>query len=280
LGIEVSKSPDGLILTQTKYLTDLLQRVNMSTCKSVSSPMASGTSLSTHGSVPCENLHLYRSVVGALQYATLTRPDLAFSVNKVSQFMHMPTEENWIAVKRILRYISGTLDYGLLFYNNSTTSIHAYADADWAGNLDDRRSTSGFCVYIGRNLISWSSKKQPTVSRSSTEAEYRSLAMACTEVMWLEHILLEMKFTHDTPSTLWCDNIGATFLASNPQFHARTKHIEINYHFVRERVASNKIKVKFVCSKDQLADCLTKPLPLPRFEFLRFKLNVSSATLA
>jgi Reverse transcriptase (RNA-dependent DNA polymerase) len=153
-GIEVSKTPDGLLLTQTKYLTDLLQRVNMSTCKSVSSPMASRTSLSKHGSVPCENPHLYRSVVGGLQHATLTRPDIAFSVNKVSHFMHMPTEENWIAVKRIVRYISGTLDYGLKFYKNSTTQIHAYVDADWAGNLDDRRSTSGFCVYNGRNLIS------------------------------------------------------------------------------------------------------------------------------
>jgi hypothetical protein len=162
--------------------------------------------------------------------------------------------------------------YAMVFISNS--------DADWAGNIDDRRSTSGFCVYLSRNLVSWCAKKQPTIFRSSTEAEYRSLALTCTEVMWLEYLHKEIQVPLQQPPILWCDNIGATFLASNPMFHARTKHIEIDYHFVRERVASNRLKVQFICSKDQLADCLTKPLPLPRFQYLRFKLNVFSIPLA
>jgi hypothetical protein len=281
LGIEATFTSDGLCLTQSKYLTDLLKRANMITCKPCLSSMSSSNTLTKEGSPLCSNLTLYRSIVGSLQYATLTRPDIAFSVNKVTQFMHHPTEDNWIGVKCILRYIAGTLDYGLTLYKTSPLQIHSYSDSDWAGNLDNRQSTSGFCVYLGRNLVSWCSKKQPTVSRSSTEAEYRSLALTCTKIMWLEHLLAEIQLpNHTLTSTLWCDNIGTTFLASNPMFHARTKHIEIDYHFVRERVAANKLKVQFVCSTDQLADCLTKPLPLPRFHFLRGKLNVHKTPLA
>jgi hypothetical protein len=188
--------------------------------------------------------------------------------------MHSPSEEHWTTAKRVLRYIAGTLNYGIQFYKASSSQIHAFSDSNWAGNSSDRRSTSGYCVYLGKNLISWCTKKQPTVSRSSTEAEYRSLALCSQEVMWLEHLLKELGVFPKQKSILWCDNIGATFLASNPQFHARTKYIEIDYHFVRERVQSNQLQVKFVCSKDQIADCFTKPLPLPHFEFLRAKLNV------
>jgi Reverse transcriptase (RNA-dependent DNA polymerase) len=274
LGIEATNNRNGLCLTQTKYLTDLLKRVNMMNCKPILSPMASSTSFSITDSTPCKDPHLYRSVLGALQYATLTRPDLSFAVNKLSQYMHSPSEEHWTAVKRVLRYIAGTLHYGLQFYRSSSSQIHAFSDSDWAGDTSDRWSTSGYCVFLGKNLISWCAKKQPTVSRSSTEAEYRSLVLCSQEVMWLQHLLKELGVYPKQQPILWCDNIGATFLASNPQFHAHTKHIEIDYHFVRERVQSNQLQVKFVCSKDQLADCFTKPLPLPHFEFLRSKLNV------
>jgi Reverse transcriptase (RNA-dependent DNA polymerase) len=243
LGIEANYTTNGLCLTQTKYLTDLLNRSNMLNCKPCLSPMASDCALSQEGSTLCQNFKLYHNIVGGLQYATLTRPDIAFAVNKVSQFMHHPTEAHWNAVKRILHYVAGTLRYGLHFYKKSPLHIHSYSDVDWAGNIDDRRSTFGFCVYLGRNLVSWCAKKQPTVSRSSTEAEYRSLALTCTEVMWLEYLLKEIQVSLQQTPTLWCDNIGATFLASNPMFHARTKHIEIDYHFVRERVASNRLKV-------------------------------------
>jgi Reverse transcriptase (RNA-dependent DNA polymerase) len=179
LGIEATHNKEGICLTQTKYLTDLLKRVNMMNCKSVLSPMASGTILSTTGVDPCKDPSLYRSVIGALQYATLTRPDISYSVNKLSQYMHSPNDDHWTAAKRVLRYIAGTLDFGLQFYKQSLLRIQAFSDSDWAGNLDDRRSTSGYYIYLGRNLVSWSSKKQPTVSKSSTEAEYRSLALCC-----------------------------------------------------------------------------------------------------
>ncbi|KAJ4744580.1 polyprotein [Rhynchospora pubera] len=280
LGIEATHNKDGMHLTQTKYLLDLLTRLNMINAKPCATPMASGAVLSMDDAVLFDDPHLFRSVVGALQYATLTRPDLSFAVNKVSQYMHNPTINHWSAVKRILRYLCGTLNSGLFIHADSSFDLHAYSDADWAGSQDDRRSTSGFCIFLGKNIISWSAKKQPTVSRSSTEAEYRSLALTCTEILWLQYLMDELRITINATPTLWCDNIGATFLAANPMFHARTKHIEIDYHFVRERVASKQLAVKFLCSSDQIADIMTKPLPLSRFVFLRNKLTVFPTTLA
>lgn len=280
LGIEVHKSNQGIRLTQAKYLQDLLLRSNMDSAKPAPTPMPANSTLSQADSPPFDNPHQYRSIVGALQYATITRPDLSFAVNKVSQFMHAPTTNHWSAVKRILRYIRGTITHGTTIISDSSHTLHAYSDADWAGSLDDRRSTSGYCIYLGRNLISWSAKKQPTVSRSSTEAEYRSLAITCAEILWLQYLLQELHLPLTSPPTLWCDNLGATFLAANPMFHARTKHIEIDYHFVRERVASKELNVRFLCSNDQLADIMTKPLPTARFQFLKSKLTVTDVTPA
>ncbi|KAJ3691762.1 hypothetical protein LUZ61_020926 [Rhynchospora tenuis] len=280
LGIEISTLPKGLHLSQSKYIHDILVRAKMLNAKPASSPMATTPTLSRNDSEVFDDPQLYRSIIGALQYATLTRPDISFAVNRVSQFMHQPTINHWAAVKRILRYLCGSLTHGLSFYNNSNLQIHAYCDADWAGCPDDRRSTTGFAIFLGGNLVSWSAKKQPTVSRSSTEAEYRSLAITCAELLWVQYLLHELHIPLPSPPTLWCDNIGATFLASNPMFHARTKHIEIDYHFVRERIMSKELLVRFLSSHDQIADVLTKPLSTARFLNLRSKLTVTDAPSA
>ena len=216
----------------------------------------------------------YRSIVGALQYLTLTRPDIAYSVNKVCQFLHSPTTIHWMAVKRILRYVKYTLDLGLRTERSSSLLISAFSDADWAGNVDDRRSTGGFAVFFGSNLISWSARKQPTVSRSSTEAEYKSMANATAELVWVQSLLGELGVSVTQVPCLWCDNLGATYLAANPVFHARAKHIEIDFHFVRERVANGQLQIRFVSSKDQLADGFTKALPTRQFEDFKRNLNL------
>lgn len=276
LGIEVSHTAHGLHLTQTKYLKDILSRAKMQASTPCPSPMAPNTSLSRFDGDPFPDPHLYRSIVGALQYATLTRLDISYAVNKVSQFMHSPSTVHWGAVKRILRYLNGTLSHGLVLKPVSTFVLNAYSDADWAGSLDDRKSTSGFCVYLGPNILSWGSKKQATVSRSSTEAEFRSFAATCSELTWLQFLLAELQVPLTSPPTLWCDNIGANFLAANPMFHARTKHVEIDFHFIRERVANKSLQIRFITSKDQIADVFTKPLSAPRFLLLTTKLTVSS----
>ena len=174
--------------------------------------------------------------------------------------MHRPTDLHWTAVKCILRYLKHSLDYGLLLCCNPSPQLSAFSDADWVGCPDDRCSTSGFCIFLWPNLISWNSRKQPTVGRSSTEAEYKALANTTAELIWLQSLLRELDLFLPNLPILWCDNIGATYLSANPMFHARTKHMEIDYHFVHEKVALRDLDVRFLSSKDQLVDALTKPL--------------------
>nr|KYP32235.1 hypothetical protein KK1_047128 [Cajanus cajan] len=223
LGIEVKSNSDGsLTLTQSKYIRDLLNRTNMEDSNPISSPMISGCKLSKRGSKNFLDVSLYRSVVGALQYATITRPEISFSVNKVCQFMSNPLEQHWSVVQRILCYLKGTVFLGLHLQpapSNSPLSIQAYCDVDWASNPDDRRSTSGASIFVGPNLISWWSKKQTVVVRSSTEVEYRSLALATTKVMWIQTLLSELHVSHHTP-IVYYDNMSTVALAHNPVLHA------------------------------------------------------------
>jgi histone deacetylase 1/2 len=172
-----------------------------------------------------------------------------------------------------MRYVKGTLETSLQIRKSPSFGISIFTDADWAGCMDDRRSTGGYAIFVGPNLISWSSKKQPTVSRSSTEAEYKALANGAAEAIWIESLLKELGVTRQRTPILWCDNLGATYLTANPVFHARTKHIEIDFHFMRERVAAKELDVKFISSSDQLADVFT--IPATRQMLDRFKINLN-----
>jgi hypothetical protein len=185
LGIEVVRRPDGFFLYQKKYAHELLDRAGMLNCTSVSMPVDTKAKLSATDGSPAPDASLYRSIVGALQYLTLTRPKLQYAVQQVCLHMHAPRDALWTSVKRILRYIRGSLDLGLSLHASTDTDIIAYSDADWAGCPDTRSSTSGYCAYLGPSLISWSSKRQPTVSCSSAEAEYRAVANAVAECSWL-----------------------------------------------------------------------------------------------
>ncbi|KAK0595375.1 hypothetical protein LWI29_006006 [Acer saccharum] len=174
-----------------------------------------------------------------------------------------------------MRYLHGTIGHGLLLRRNSPISLHAFSDVDWAGNQDDRTSTSAYVIFLGSNAISRCSRKQRSVARSSTEAEYRAVAHTASEVVWLSSLLSELLAPPNTSPTIYCDNIGATYLCSNPVFHSRMKHIAIDFHFVREKVQSGQLRVSHVSSADQLADSLTKPLSRTRFALLRSKIGVS-----
>jgi hypothetical protein len=181
----VRKDKEGIILSQEKYARDILARVGMLKCKPSVTPLSASEKLSKYegNTLDQGDSTRYRSIVGGLQYFTLTRLDLAFSVNKVCQFLHSPTTVHWTAVKRILRYIMHTLDIGLRIRKSNSTLVSAFSDADWAGSIDDKRSTGGFAIYLGSNLISWSARKQATVSRSNTEAEYKAMANATAKVI-------------------------------------------------------------------------------------------------
>ncbi|KAM3405620.1 hypothetical protein ACQJBY_008243 [Aegilops geniculata] len=276
LGLEVSRSSAGLTLTQKKYSLDLLRRAGMLKSKHAITPMSATDRLSALDGdlLSSDDATEYRSLVGGLQYLTITRPDVSYAVNRVCQYLHAPRTSHWSAVKRILRYICSTASYGLLLQPAPSYEISAFSDADWAGCPDDRRSTGGYAVFLGPNLIAWNARKQATVSRSSTEAEYKAIADATAEIIWVQSLLGELRIPPTRSPVLWCDNIGATYLSSNPVFHARTKHIEVDYHFVRERVGQKLLSIKFISSKDQLADIFTKPLPQPQFVGCRRNLNL------
>jgi len=214
--------------------------------KSVDTPMDLNTKLLPNQGKPISDPEQYRRLVGKLNYLTVTRPDISFvAVSVVSQFLNSPCEDHWNAVIRILKYIKKSPGKGLLYGSNNHTRVVCYSDADWAGS-PYRRSTSGYCVSIGGNLISWKSKKQSVVARSSAEAEYRTMASAACELVWLKQLLQELQFGDVTQMTLVCDNHVALHISSNPVFHERTKHIEIDCHFVREKVMSGDIKTEFV----------------------------------
>ena len=281
LGIQASRDSSGLHLRQSKYIGDLLHRTKMAGAKPASSPCTTGLKLSTHVGEPltASQITEYRQTVGALQYCTLTRPDIAFSVNQLCQHMHCPNSVHWTAAKRVLRYLKGTIDLGL-WYTKGEQTLQAFCDSDWAGNPDDRRSTTGYGVFFGSCLISWTAKKQSVVARSSTEAEYRALAITTAELYWIRMLLKELHISLPTAPTIWCDNSGALALASNPVFHARTKHIEVDFHFIREKVANRDISLQFIGSYDQPADIFTKGLSLARFCLLRDKLMVVSLPIS
>lgn len=276
LGIEVQKVDNGIHLSQRKYASDVLSRVGMINCKPTTTPLSTSEKLSLHNGEPLgpDDSTRYRSIVGALQYLTLTRPDLSFAVNKVCQYLHSPTTDHWTAVKRILRYLRYTLHHGLKISKSPSLLVSAFTDADWAGDIDDRRSTGGFAVFLGSNLVSWSARKQPTVSRSSTEAEYKAIANATAELMWIQSLLKELKISCPPTARIWCDNIGATYLTANPVFHGRVKHVEIDFHFVRERVARKLLDVRVISTNDQIADGFTKALTKKKMDLFRDNLNL------
>jgi hypothetical protein len=215
-------------------------------------------------------------MAGALQYLTISRPDLAYAVQQVCLHMHAPRDTHSALIKRILRYVQGTSTFGLHLHGFSTPEITAYTDADWAGCPDTRRSTSGYCVFLGDSLVSWSSKRQPTVSRSSAEAEYRGVANAVAECCWLRHLLGELHINITKATIAYCDNVSSVYMSKNPVHHRRTKHIELDVHFVREKVALGELRVLHIPTTQQLADIFTKGLPRVLFTEFRDSLAVGS----
>lgn len=278
LGLEVTSNSKGYFLSQAKYASDLVSRAGLTDNKIASSPLEVNAKFSLTDGSPLPDATLYRQLVGSLVYLTVTRPDIAHAVHVVSQFLAAPRTTHYAAVLRILRYVKGTIFQGLHFPFNSPLELKAYSDSDWAGDPTDRRSTTGYCFFLGDSLISWRSKKQTVVARSSTEAEYRALADTTSELVWLRWLLEDLGITQHSPTVIYCDNRSAVQIAHNDVFHERTKHIEVDCHFVRQHLLKQDLSLSSVSSSEQTADIFTKSLLPGRFHYLVSKLNLTSVS--
>jgi hypothetical protein len=274
LGIEVARSKEGIFVSQRKYVLDLLVETGMLACKPIDTPIEQNHRLGEDvDDIPVDR-ERYQKLVGKLIYLSHTRPDIAFAVSVVSQFMHAPCEKHMEAVYRILRYLKSAPGKGLMLYKNGHLEVEGYTDVDWAGSITDRRSTSGYCTFVGGNLVTWRSKKQSVVARSSAEAEFRAMAHGICEMLWLKAMLKELGVHSKDPMKLYCDNKAAISIAHNPVQHDRTKHVEVDRHFIKEKLTEGLICTPFVRTENQLADILTKGVSNKIFNSALDKLGI------
>ncbi|XP_021737709.1 uncharacterized protein LOC110704229 [Chenopodium quinoa] len=274
LGIEVAHSKSGLFLCQRKYTLDIVSEAGLLGAKPSGFPIEQSHKLSLASGELLENPESYRRLVGRLIYLSVTRPDLAYSVHILSQFMHEPRVEHWEAALRVVRYLKGTPGQGILLSADSDLTLQGWCDSDWAACPLTRRSLTGWLVFLGKSPISWKTKKQPTVATSSSEAKYRCMSSTTHELKWLKALLLSLGVEHPKAIKLFCDNQSALYIARNPVFHERTKHIEIDCHIVHDAITEGLIDPSYVSTKEQLADIFTKALGKSQFDHLLSKLGI------
>jgi hypothetical protein len=272
LGLEVHHQPHDLFLHQHKYSQELVQLAGLTNTTSVDTPMELNVKYHRDEGELLDDPTTYRKLVGSLIYLTITRPDISYAVHTVSKFMQAPRHLHLSAVRCIIRYILGTPSRGLFFPTGSSLQLQAYNDADWAGCPDTRKSTTGWCMFLGDALISWKCKKQDNVSKSSTEAEYRAMSAACSEIIWLHGLLTELGFCPVHPTPFHADNTSAIQIAANPVYHECTKHIEVDCHSIREAYDHQIITLPHISTTLQIADIFTKSMPRQRHHFLTGKL--------
>ncbi|XP_057975241.1 uncharacterized protein LOC131162650, partial [Malania oleifera] len=272
LGLQIKQANHGTFICQSKYIRDLLKKFNMEDCKILGTPMNSSIKLDKDEQGIPVDVKLYRGMIGSLLYLTASRPDIMFSVCMCARFQANPKESHLKAVKRILRYLVGTIELGLWYPKHTTFEIVSYTDADFAGSKVDRKSTSGTCHYLGQSLVSWFSKKQNSVALSTAEAEYIA-ARSCAQTLYMKQQLVDFGLHYET-IPIKCDNTSAINISKNPISHSRTKHIEIRHHFLRDHVQKGDVALEFVCTNEQWVDIFTKPLPEDRFIQIRRELGL------
>ncbi|CAH9146225.1 unnamed protein product [Cuscuta epithymum] len=274
LGIEVARNSTGIFLCQRKYVLDILAETGLTGARPVSFPMVQNHKLQSDTGPNFSDPDRYRRLVGKLIYLTLTRPDICYSVHILSQFMQCPKVAHWEAVLRVLRYLKSHPGQGILLRSDSPLTLTGFCDADWASCPVTRRSVTGYFVSLGQSPISWRTKKQATISRSSAEAEYRSMAALTCELIWLRNLLRCLGVVHPSPVQLYCDNQAALHIASNPVYHERTKHIELDCHFIRDHIQAGTISPSYTSTSEQPADMLTKALGASQFSYLLAKMGI------
>ena len=272
LGMKVEQRESAVWIGQPAYTKNLVESLGMQDCKPVVTPVSIGSTLNkATDDDECVDQKKYQSAIGSLMYLSVcTRPDIAYSVDSLARFTSKPTKEHWTALKRLLRYLKGTLQHGILYTKDGSSSCVGYTDADWAGDVDDRKSTSGYVFLLSGGAISWKSQKQRCVALSTAEAEYVAMASAAQESVWLRQLIAELTNTStDSPTLIFEDNQSAIAMTKNPQFHGRAKHIDIKHHFIRQLVAQGTIVLEYCPTVEMAADMLTKGLGRETFCKLR-----------
>ena len=277
LGLGVLQTDTYIFLHQKKYAKTLLDKFGLKDCKSVATPLAVNEKLSKVDGSELADETLYRQMVGSLLYLTATRPDIMFAASLLARFMHNPTKKHMGTTKRVLRYIQGTMNYGIAYEKGKWAVLIGYCDSDWSGSEDDMRSTSGYAFNLGSGAFSWASIKQSSVALSTAEAEYMSAAEATAQAMWLRFVLSDFGEEQVEPTQLLCDNTSAIAISKNPVHHHKTRHINRRFHFIRDALQNGEIDLLYCKTEVQLADIFTKPLARDRFEYLRKALGVISA---
>nr|GEZ88380.1 ribonuclease H-like domain-containing protein [Tanacetum cinerariifolium] len=273
LRISVTRDARGMFLSRKKYAMELLERAHMSNRNATRTPVDTKSKLGSNGDSVSDST-LYRSLACDLKYLIFTQPDISYVVQQICLHMHDPREPHLAALKRVLRYVRGTLDFELQLYASLTSSLVVYTNADWVGCPNTRGSTSGYCVFFGDNLFSWSSKRQHALSCSSAKAEYRGVANVVAETTWLRNLLRKLHTPLLSTILVYCDNVSTIYMIANPVQHQRTKHIEIDIHFVRDMVSRGQVHVLHVPSRYQYVDIFTNGLPSVLFEEFHTSLSV------
>jgi hypothetical protein len=273
LGLQIKQLKEGTFVSQTKYCLDLIKRFDMAKAKAIDTPMPTCTNLNKDEDGKEVDVKRYRGMIGSLLYLTASRPDIMFSVCMCARYQSCPKESHLKAVKRILRYLSGTPKYGLWYSKGNDCSLVGFSDSDFAGCKSDRKSTSGTCHLFSNSLVSWHSKKQVSVALSTAEAEYVAAGSCCAQILWIKQHLLDFNLKLER-IPIFCDNTSAINLTKNPVLHSRTKHIEIRHHFLRDHVEKGDIVFEHVNTENQLADIFTKPLATEPFFHIRRELGI------
>ncbi|KAL9439711.1 hypothetical protein AB3S75_025217 [Citrus x aurantiifolia] len=276
LGMQVQQNQNEIFVSQTKYAKEILKKFKMEDCKPTATPMNQKEKFSKEDGAERADEGLYRSLIGCLMYLTATRPDIMHAVSLLSRYMHCASEIHFQAAKRILRYVKGTVDYGIRFHQVKNFKLHGYSDSDWAGSLDDMKSTSGYIFSFGSGVFSWCSKKQEVIAQSTAEAEYIAAVSAANQALWLRKLMVDLRIEQKESTQIFVDSQAAISIANNPVFHGKTKHFKIKFYFLREVQKQGEVKLIHCKTENQLADFLTKSLPKARFEILKQKLGICS----
>jgi hypothetical protein len=249
LGLQICQSNQGIFISQTKYIREMIKGFGMEDCKPVITPMQTSCKLSKDDDSKSTNQRKYRLMIGNLLYVATSIPNVMHAVGQVALFQATPKESHVLAVKRIFRYLKGTKEFGSWYPKGKDLSLIFYTDADWACCIDDRLSTSGSTFYLGECLVSWLRNKQSSISLSTTEVEYIVAASCCTWVLWMKQTLTDIQVEYDEPIPIYCDNTSTINISKNPVMHSKMKHIPIKYHFLQEKVSEKNIRVEYVGTK-------------------------------